>query len=198
MSSADVSYIELRYSSQSGHATIGFCALQAGEAVDLEKYVEYAEPLWAPTVHLLAVLTGCAPTDLEYADPAPDHNKPLNTPGYIEVSRAVDGVPTRFTEWEGFWGFVPFREWDQDRGVEAGCVDLYFDPRGDITNDGVVPDAALHRVQSLKDSIGVHLSTLTALVLRQGQVHLIVRDPERCEETPQFGGTSIVLRSVIQ
>jgi hypothetical protein len=106
MSSEDVSYIELRYSSQSGHATIGFCALQAGEAVDLEKYVARAERLWDPTARLLAVLTGCALSDLVYAHPTPDHNKPLNTPGYGEVSRAVEGVPSRFNEWEGFWGFV--------------------------------------------------------------------------------------------
>ena len=198
MSSEDVSYIELRYSSQSGHATIGFCTLQAEEAVDLDKYVQCAEPLWDLTADLLAVLAGCAPTDLVYAHPAPDHNKPLNTPGHVEVSRAVDGVPTRFHEWEGFWVFVHFREWDQDRGVEAGCVDLYFDPQGDITHDDAVPYAALQRVQSLKDSIGAHLSTLTAQVLGKGQVHLIVRDPKRCDETPQFGGTSIVLRGVIQ
>jgi hypothetical protein len=198
MSSEDVSYIELRYSGQSGHATIGFCALQAEEAVDLDKYVKCAEPLWDTTAHLLAVLAGCAPSDLVYADPAPDHNKPLNTAGYVEVSRAVDGVPTRFNEWEGFWGFVPFREWDQDRGVEAGCVDLYFDPQEDTTHEGAISEAVLQRVQSLKDSIGAHLSTLTALVLGKGQVHLVVRDPERCQVTPQFGGTSIVLRGVIQ
>ena len=153
MPSEDVSYIELRYSSKSGHATIGFCALQAGEAVDLEKYVQCAEPLWDPTAHLLAVLTGCAPSDLVYARPAPDHNKPLNTPGYIEVSRAVEGVPTRFNEWEGFWVFVHFREWDRDRGVEAGCVDLYFDPQGDIAHDGATPEDALQRVQSLNPSL---------------------------------------------
>jgi hypothetical protein len=198
MSSEDVSYIELRYSGQSGHATIGFCALQVGEAVDLGKYLECSERLWDPTALLLAVLTGCAPSDLVYAHPAPDHNKPLNTPGYVEVSRAVDGVPTRFNEWEGFWVFVHFREWDEDRGVEAGYVDLYFDPQGDITHDGAIPEGALQCVQSLKESIGVHLSTLTALVLGKTQVHLVVRDPERCEETPQFGGTSIVLRGVIQ
>ena len=124
MSSEDVSYIELRYNTQSGHATIGFCALQAEEAVDPDKYVKCAEPLWDSTALLLAAVIGCAPTDLVYADPAPDHNKPLNTPGYVEVSRAVDGVPTRFHEWDGFWVFVHFREWDEDRGVEAGCVDL--------------------------------------------------------------------------
>jgi hypothetical protein len=106
MASEDVSSIELQYSSKSGQATIGFCALQAGEAVDLEKYVACAEPLWDPTLHLLAVLTGCATLDLLYADPVPDHNKPLHTPGYVEVSRAVDGVATRFSAWEGFWGFV--------------------------------------------------------------------------------------------
>lgn len=198
MPSEDVSYIELRYSGQNGYATIGFCALQVGEAVDLEKYVACAERLWGPTADLLAVLTGCAPIDLVYADPAPDHNKPLNTPGYVEVGRAVEGVPTRFTAWEGFWVFVHFREWDHDRGVGAGCVDLYFDPQGDITYDGAVSEDALQRIQSLKDSISAHLNTLTALVLGQAQVHLIVRDPERCEETPQFGGTSIVLRGVMQ
>jgi hypothetical protein len=198
MSSEDVSYIELRFGGQSGHATIGFCALQVGEAVDLGKYVACAERLWAPTAHLLAVLTGCAPTDLVYAHPVPDHNKPLNTPGYVEVSRAVDGVPTRFAEWEGFWGFVHFRDWDRDRGVEAGCVDLYFDPRGDITNDGVIPEDVLQRVRSLQDSIGAHLNTLIALVLGKAPVHLIVHEPERCEETPQFGGSSLVLRGVIQ
>jgi len=198
MSSEDVSYIELRYSNQSGHATIGFCGLQAGEAVDLEKYVKCAEPLWDPILHLFAVLTGCTATDLVYAHPVPDHNKPLNTPGYVEVSRAVEGVPTRFTEWEGFWGFVHFRDWDPDRGVEAGCVDLYFDPQGDITHDDAIPENALQRVQSLQESIGVHLSTFTALVLGQAQVPLVVRDPERCRETPQFGGASIVLRGVLQ
>jgi hypothetical protein len=198
MSSEDVSYIELRYGGKTGHATIGFCALQAGEAMDLDKYVQRAEPLWDSALHLLAVLTGCASSDLVYGDPAPDHNKPLNTPGYVEVNRAVDGVPTRFTEWEGFWVFVHFRDWDQDRGVEAGCVDLYFDPQGDMTHDDAVPDAVLQRVQSVKDSLGAHLSTLTAQVLGKGQVHLVVWDPERCEETPQFGGTSIVLRGILQ
>ena len=198
MSSEDVSYIELQYSGQTGHATIGFCALQAGEPVDLRTYVGCAERLWDPTSHLLAVLIGCAPSDLVYARPFPDHNKPLNTPGYVEVSRAVDGVPTRFNEWAGFWGFVHFRDWDRDRGVEAGWVDLYFDPQGDITHDGAVPEDALQRVQSFKDSIGAHLSTLTALVLGEAQVHLVVHGPERCEETPQFGGTSLVLRGVIQ
>ena len=198
MSSEDVSYIELRYSGQSGHVTIGFCALQAEEAVDLDKYVQGAEPLWDPTAYLLAVLTRCAPSDLVYAPPAPDHNKPLNSPGYVEVSRAVEGVPTRFNEWEGFWGFVHFREWDPDRGVEAGCVDLYFDPQENPTHAGAISEDALQRVQSLKESIGTHLSTLTAWVLGKGQVLLVVRDPERCQETPQFGGTSIVLRGVIQ
>ena len=77
-------------------------------------------------------------------------------------------------------------------------MDLYFDPQGDITQDGAIPENALQRVQSLKESVGVQLSTLTALVLGKAQVRLIVRDPERCEETPQFGGTSIVLRGVIQ
>jgi hypothetical protein len=43
MSSEDVSYMEL-HSGQTGHATIGFCALQVGESVDLEKYVACAEP----------------------------------------------------------------------------------------------------------------------------------------------------------
>jgi hypothetical protein len=198
MSSEDVSYIELRYSGQSGQATIGFCALQAGERVHLRKYVEFAEPLWDPTLHLLAALTGCAPSDLVYSCPSPDHNKPLNTPGYIEVSCAVEGVPTQFNEWAGFWGFVHFRDWDSNRGVEAGCVDLYFDPQGAITHDGAVPEEALQRLQSLKDRIDVPLNTLTALVLREAQVHLVVHDPERCEETPQFGGTSLVLRGIIQ
>jgi hypothetical protein len=67
-----------------------------------------------------------------------------------------------------------------------------------MTHDGAIPDAALQHAQSLKDSIGAHLGTLTALVLGQAQVHLVVRDPERCAETPQFGGASLVLRSVIQ
>jgi hypothetical protein len=69
---------------------------------------------------------------------------------------------------------------------------------GGQTSDGAVPDAALHCVQSLKDSIDTHLSALTALVLGKAQVQLIVRDPERCEETPQFDGMSIVLHGVIQ
>jgi hypothetical protein len=202
MSSEDVSYIELRYIGQAGHAIIGFCALQAEEAVALGKYVSVAKPLWEPTTNLLAVLIGCAPSDLVYSHPAPDHNKPLDTPGHVEVSRAVEGVPTRFHEWEGFWVFVHFRDWDPERGVEAGFVDLYFDPQADvthsITHDGAIPDAVLHRVESLQENIGAHLGTLTALVLGKAQVHLVVHEPERCTETPQFGGASIVLRGSIQ
>jgi hypothetical protein len=197
----DLEYIWIQCDNMSGEIEIGFREPKDKEEIHPKIIAGLAEKLIAPSLELLVIPMGTTVRSIFQSRLHVEKDRFSSNKKQFKASLNIDGIVSRFTEWNSYAAFLNFRTgWD--RGIDRDFVDYYFSPsltEGAFISGEVSQEKSQRRLQSLIVKLKGPILRLITLTLDEDGLEIQFKKPKWEKDVmPVYGGDCLWLKGMLR